>query len=81
MSYGGKTLKAKKSAKTGRWSARIDLRKVTSSRLRITTRTRVAGGRTVTRTRTYDRCPKAAKKAAKKKTKKTGSSKPTKKKT
>jgi hypothetical protein len=82
VSYGGRTLVAKKSKTTGRWSARIDLRRVTASRLKVTTRTRVAGGRTVTRTRTYDRCPsKAAKKAAKTKKKKTPSSKSTKKKT
>jgi hypothetical protein len=78
VSYAGKTLAARRSKKTGRWSARIDLRRATASRLKVTTRTRVAGGRTVTRTRTYDRCPsKAAKKqtAAKKKTKKATSSK------
>ncbi|HEV7882119.1 MAG TPA: hypothetical protein VGO81_01045, partial [Solirubrobacteraceae bacterium] len=66
VSYGGKTLVAKKSKTTGRWSARIDLRKVTASRLKVTTRTRVSGGRTVARTLVYDRCPsKAAKKTAK----------------
>ncbi len=63
VSYNGRTVKAKKSKKTGRWSARIDLRKATSSRVKVTTRTRTAGGRTVTRKSSYVRCPtKAAKK-------------------
>jgi hypothetical protein len=80
VSYGRRTLVARKSRTTGRWSARIDLLKVTARRLKVTTRTRVSGGRTVTRTRTYDRCPaKAAKKTAAKKTKKATSSKPAKK--
>jgi hypothetical protein len=80
--FGGRTLVARKSRTTGRWSARIDLRKVTASRLKVTTRTRVSGGRIVRRTRTYDRCPaKAAKKttANKKAKKATSSSKSTKK--
>jgi hypothetical protein len=73
VSFGGKTLVARKSRSTGRWSARIDLRKVTASRLKVTTRTRVSGGRTVSRTVVHDRCPSkaASKKKATKKAKTT----------
>jgi hypothetical protein len=75
VSYGGRTLAARRSAKTGRWSARIDLRRVTASRLKVTTRTRLAGGRTITRTRMHARCPKAAGKTSKAKRKKAPSAK------
>jgi hypothetical protein len=68
VSYGGRKLAARKSRKTGRWSATIDLRKAKSSTIKVRTATRTSGGRTVTRTRTYKRCPaKAAKKSTAKK--------------
>jgi hypothetical protein len=62
VTYGKKKLKAKKSKKTGRWTATFDLRKAKSSTIKVTTRTRTSGGKTVTRTRTYKRCPKKSSK-------------------
>jgi hypothetical protein len=64
VSYNGKTLKAKKDRKTGRWTAVIDLRKVKATTVKVTKKIRTAGGKTVTRTAKYTRCPTSAKKQA-----------------
>ncbi len=55
--FGKKTVKAKKNAK-GRWTARVNVSKSKSSKLRITTRTRLSNGKTISRTRSYARCIK-----------------------
>jgi hypothetical protein len=71
VSYGGKKYKARKNKKTGRWTATINVSKAKSSTLKVKTTTRTSGGRTVTRTKSYKRCPKkASKKPASKKTSK-----------
>jgi hypothetical protein len=68
VSYNGRSITAKKNKTTGRWTATIDVRKVKSSTIKVTTKTRTSNGRTVTRSRTFARCPaKAAKKATTKK--------------
>ncbi|MEA2141711.1 MAG: hypothetical protein QOI64_141, partial [Solirubrobacteraceae bacterium] len=64
VTYAGRTVKAKKNRKTGRWTARLNLTKVKASRFRVRQRIRTAGGRTVTRTVTITRCPTAKKKPA-----------------
>jgi hypothetical protein len=55
--FNGKTLKAKKSKKTGRYSAVLDLKKIKASKFKITMKIKTSGGKTVTRTRTITRCP------------------------
>jgi hypothetical protein len=57
VKFNGKTLKAKKSKKTGRWSAVLDLKKIKASKFKITLTIRTSGGKTVTRPRTITRCP------------------------
>jgi len=63
--FAGKTVKAKKNKKTGRWTAKLNLTKVKTSRIKIVKKIRTAGGKTVTRTTTVARCP--TKKASTKK--------------
>ncbi len=63
VSFGSKKVKAKKNKKTGRWSAKIDLRKAKGTKVKIVQRITTTSGRTVSRTRSYVRCP--AKKTAK----------------
>jgi hypothetical protein len=64
--FDGRTLKATKSKKTGRWSVKLNLANVKAKKLKLVTKIRTAG-RTVTRTRTVTRCP-TPKSASKKKT-------------
>jgi hypothetical protein len=64
VSYNGRTVKARKDRKTGRWSAVIDLRKVKATTIKVTKKIRTTGGKTVTRTAKYARCPTSAKKQA-----------------
>jgi hypothetical protein len=75
VSYGGKKYKAKKSRKTGRWSATIDVSKAKSSAIKVKTTTRTSGGRTVTKTKSYKRCPAKAAKKKKSTSKKTSKKK------
>jgi hypothetical protein len=67
VTFNGKTVKAKKNKKTGRWSAKLNLAKVKASKFTITKKIRTSSGKTVTRKATVTRCP-AAKKATAKKT-------------
>lgn len=70
VTYGSRTVKAKLSKKTGRWSALIDLSKLKSVTKKLTLKLKItmSGGTSVTRTRTVTPCPAAKKTAAKKKT-------------
>jgi hypothetical protein len=66
VKFAGKTLKASKSKKTGRWSALVNLKNVKAKKVKAVFKVKTSGGKTVTRSRTVTPCP-AAKKAAKKK--------------
>lgn len=66
---GGKTVKATRNRKTGRWSVLLNLRKLKASKATVRMRIKTSGGRTLTRSRTVVRCP-AAKTATASKTKK-----------
>jgi hypothetical protein len=63
-------VKAKKNRKTGRWSATLDLRKVKASRFTVKQKIRTSSGKTVTRTKSYARCPAAQKQTTASKKKK-----------
>jgi hypothetical protein len=70
VKFNGKTVKARKSKKTGRWTALLDLSKVKGTKkLKATIKIKTVG-KTVTRTRTVSACASttAAKKATTKKT-------------
>lgn len=64
VTFNGKTYKAKKNKKTGRWSVRLNLKNAKTSKVKITKKIRTSG-RTVTKKATVIRCP-AAKSTAKK---------------
>ncbi|MEA2194488.1 MAG: hypothetical protein QOG42_922 [Solirubrobacteraceae bacterium] len=83
VTFNGRTVKAKKNRKTGRWSARINLTKVKTAKVKLTKKIRIAGGRTITKRATITRCPTAKKKKAstKKKKKKASTKQPAPKKT
>jgi hypothetical protein len=67
VTFNGKTVKAKKNKKTGRWSAKLSLTKVKASKFKITKKIRTSSGKTVTKKATVTRCPAAKKATAKKK--------------
>jgi len=75
VTYAGKKYKATKSKKTGRWSATINVAKAKSSTVKVKTTTKTSGGRTVTKTKTVNRC--ATKATKKKSAAKTSSKKKT----
>jgi hypothetical protein len=62
VKFNGKTLKATKSRKTGRWSVRLNLKNVKKAKLKAVMKIRTTGAKTVTRTRTVTRCPTSKKK-------------------
>jgi hypothetical protein len=64
VSYNGRTVKAWRDRKTGRWTAVIDLRTVRATTLEVTKKIRTAGGKTATRTAKVVRCPAGARKPA-----------------
>jgi hypothetical protein len=61
VTFNGKTLKASKSKKTGRWSALLDFTKLKSpsKKYHVTLKLKTSGGKTLKRTRTITPCPAA----------------------
>jgi len=58
VTYAGKTVKAKRNKKTGRWTAKLNLTKVKASRFKVVKKIRVANRKkAVTRRSSVTRCP------------------------
>ncbi|MDP2709687.1 MAG: hypothetical protein Q8O56_00590 [Solirubrobacteraceae bacterium] len=57
FTFAGRTVRAKRNKKTGRWTAVLNLRNVKATKFKVTKRIRTSAGRTVTRTSTVARCP------------------------
>lgn len=54
--FNGKTFKAKKNAKTGVWSVKLNLSKYKKSKVSVTKKIRTSGGTTVTKKASFARC-------------------------
>jgi hypothetical protein len=61
VKFRGKTLKAKKSKATGRWSVVLNLKGLKAKKAKAVMRLKTADGRTRTRTRSITRCPSSTK--------------------